>query len=407
MKKINTILVTIVLWAVMTGCGGGYKQSIDDVITVDVTKNYPTKELILQDFLDVEYIPLESTNDFVTIANIQAIGKEFIITRNLFTTDGNIVFFDRTGKGLRTINRKGPGPEEYLRVGGVVGVLLDEDNNEFYVNDGMQSKIFVYDLFGNFKRSFPFKEGLVYSHIAIFDHDNLICHHSSLHIVAISVSNREYEKNAFWIISKQDGSVTKEIEIPYKERKAFYMVIDQNNGRTLFNNPVRDTQIVPYRKNWLLVEVSSDTIYRYLPDHSMIPFIVRTPSIQSMDPEVFLIPSMLTDRYFFMQSIKKVANIENREFPRTELMYDTQEKSIFETVVYNDDFSSKRRVSMRDEYGVTTLINSEEIVFAEKLEAYQLVEAYKEGKLKGKLKEIAAGLDEEDNAVIMIVKNKK
>ena len=56
---------------------------------------------------------------------------------------------------------------------------------------------------------------------------------------------------------------------------------------------------------------------------------------------------------------------------------------------------------------VTTLINSEDIVFAEKLDAFELVEAYKEGKLKGKLKEIAAELDEEDNAVIMIAKNKR
>jgi hypothetical protein len=35
------------------------------------------------------------------------------------------------------------------------------------------------------------------------------------------------------------------------------------------------------------------------------------------------------------------------------------------------------------------------------------MEAYKEGKLKGKLKEIAAGLKEDDNPVIMIAKNKK
>jgi len=37
----------------------------------------------------------------------------------------------------------------------------------------------------------------------------------------------------------------------------------------------------------------------------------------------------------------------------------------------------------------------------------QLVEAHKKGLLKGKLKEIAATLDEEDNPVIMLVKHKK
>ena len=32
----------------------------NELITVDVTKNYPEKELTLQDFMDVEYIPLET-----------------------------------------------------------------------------------------------------------------------------------------------------------------------------------------------------------------------------------------------------------------------------------------------------------------------------------------------------------
>jgi hypothetical protein len=41
------------------------------------------------------------------------------------------------------------------------------------------------------------------------------------------------------------------------------------------------------------------------------------------------------------------------------------------------------------------------------LEADQLVESYKRGELKGKLKEIASKLVEDDNPVIMLVKPKK
>ena len=50
---------------------------------------------------------------------------------------------------------------------------------------------------------------------------------------------------------------------------------------------------------------------------------------------------------------------------------------------------------------------NDKIVFSVTLDAYQLVEAYEKGELKGKLKEIAAKLDEEDNPVIMLVKHKK
>jgi len=51
MKRVNSILAIILF--LMTGCGGT-KQSNDDFITIDVTKSYPKKELILQDFMDVE-----------------------------------------------------------------------------------------------------------------------------------------------------------------------------------------------------------------------------------------------------------------------------------------------------------------------------------------------------------------
>ena len=36
------------------------EQSDNDFITIDITDNYPLKELILQDIMDVEYIALEN-----------------------------------------------------------------------------------------------------------------------------------------------------------------------------------------------------------------------------------------------------------------------------------------------------------------------------------------------------------
>ena len=41
------------------------------------------------------------------------------------------------------------------------------------------------------------------------------------------------------------------------------------------------------------------------------------------------------------------------------------------------------------------------------LEAYQLVESYNKGELKGILKEIASKLNEDSNPVIMLIKYKK
>ena len=126
--------------------------------------------------------------------------------------------------------------------------------------------------------------------------------------------------------------------------------------------------------------------------------MVRTPSIQSMELEIFLFPLMFTERYYFMESWRK----EWGDNQKTNLMYDRQEKSISTITIINDDFLTKRHVDIK------FAAMSHEIAFWQSLEAYELVEAYKKGELKdGKLKEIAAKLSDEDNPVIMLVKYRK
>jgi hypothetical protein len=390
MKKINTILaITLFVIAGCIGCKSSGSQS-DDLITVDVTKSYPKKELILQDFMDVEYMALETNDDFVTQGMIVDIGKEIILDRN--ARDGNIHIFDRTGKGLRKINRMGQGPEEYLMP---INIILDEENSEMFVNDGPTSKIIVYDLYGTFKRSFRYKEGALVANIYNYDKDYLMCQDDYAPAPGFDL---ESHRNSFFLISKQDGSI-RDIVIHF-ENKISKMLTVQDEGMIYANSP-RNSLITPFQNNWLLTEPSSDTVFMYLSDHTMTPFIIRTPSVQSMDPETFLFPGVLTDHYYFMESVKKEYNFQTQTgFQGKKLMYDTQEKTIYEYTVNNNDYRERtENMSMRS-------INNE-IAFYDRLEAFQLVEAYEKGQLKGRLKEIAAGLDEEDNPVIMIVKYKK
>ena len=122
-----------------------------------------------------------------------------------------------------------------------------------------------------------------------------------------------------------------------------------------------------------------------------------------MTPEVFLYMGIYTDRYYFMETVKNVFNFEKGNgFFADVLMYDKEEKAIYQVTVCNGDYAEKRPVAMtakpinRDVENVTSL------------NASQLVEIYKKGQLKdGKLKEIASRLDEEDNPVIMLIKQKK
>lgn len=376
----------------MSGCGGN-KQSTNELIVVDVTKNYPEKELILQDFMDVEYIPLEANDEFVTQGNVVAIGEEVLLITN-WGNDGYLFIFDRkTGKGLKKINRKGQGSEEYV---GITEIVMDETNNELFVVPYAGSKISVYDLYGNFKRSFKAADADIHINTFNYDRENLISY-----VPDNSLENPSSTILPYYIIfSKQDGSITRKISIPFNEIKS---PIARDGEGWAVPIPTAVYQIIPDPVNWVLMETSSDTIYHYLSDaNRTIPCIARTPSIHTMEPpELFLIPSVFTDRYYFMKVLKAEFDfVKGRGFPSSGLMYDKLENSLFIPKIYNGDYTCKKEVDM------TSRPLDHEFAIGQSLQAHELVEAYGKGQLKGKLKEIAAKLDEESNPVIMLAKYK-
>ena len=205
-KEITTFAIILFIAAGLVGC----KQSdTNHLITVDVTKSYPEKELILQDFMDVEYLPLETNDEFVTQGVVMAIGNKYILVKNR-SNDGDIFVFDRnTGKALRKINRMGKGPEEYTHI---TNIVLEEEKNEMFINSMTTKKILVYDLFGNFKRSFKHTEDARYTNVFNYDTDNLICYNElTLYKDGENRGSEPYHA----IISKQDGSVTREYFNPF------------------------------------------------------------------------------------------------------------------------------------------------------------------------------------------------
>lgn len=386
MRRVE-IVMSLFLMIGLLGCVE--KEEKTNVITVDVTTTYPKKELVLQDFMDVEYIPLETNDEFITQGSVMAIGEKYILVKN-WSHDGNIFVFDRkTGKGIRKINRKGQGDGEYSLIN---GIILDEDNNEMFVNCASTKKIYVYDLSGNFKRDFKHVEGGEYLEVFNYDKNNLICYDMSLYYK--EGQPREENRSYHLIISKQDGSVTQKIYIPFDVIKT---PVVQKGGAVAMTS-IRS--IIPYREEWLLVETSSDTVYNYVPEKNQLsPFLIKSPT---RDLEILLTMGVVTDRYYFMHTVKKDFDFTTgRGFFITDLMYDKQENAVFEANVLNGDFVEKQNVDM-----LSYPMNDDEIVAIQPLAANKIVDAYKNDGLKGKLKEIAAGLDEESNPVIILVKNR-
>lgn len=391
MKDYNILLVLFSF--IISGCVNESKQLNNDFITVDVTKNYPKKELILQDIMDVEYITLETNDTFLCQGFVQNIGKNIILVMN-YNRDGDIFIFNREGKALKKINHLGQGPEEYTFI---LGITLDEEKNEMFINDNLSRKILVYDLDGNFKRSFKHKDGAMYDKIYNFDQNNLLCHDG------YSSNDGKSNEQSFMLISKNNGEITNNIKIPVDKKILTAVLLqDPKSGMTYGATPTSDYPIIPIYNNWILMEPSSDTLFVFSDDLRLKPFIIRKPSIKSMNPEKFLFISSITDRYCLMEIVEKKYDFGlQKGFPRTNIVYDIHNKTLFECVVYNQDFSDKKQVYMN-----SVPLNSD-ILTWQSLKAEELIEYYKEDKLKGKLKELAVNLEEDSNPVIMLLKNKK
>ena len=188
--------------------------------------------------------------------------------------DGDIFIFDRNSKGLRKFNRKGQGSEEYIFN---LSAFVDDNSGEIYIDEIIRN-VLVYDFQGNFLRSIP-RDDNKWINATNYNQDYLIARESP----SIQIQNKtDYQR--FVIISKQDGNIAKDFRIYFKKKVEWGITNRTENT----GGAPRLYPIVPYNDSWLLTEPSSDTIFKLSPDYSLTPFIARTPSIQSLQPAVFL-----------------------------------------------------------------------------------------------------------------------
>ena len=73
--------------------GGCHFKDSNEILVVDVTEKYPLKKLYVQDILDLEYIPLETTSDVLTQGRILDVTESKILMAN--SRSGDIFIFDR------------------------------------------------------------------------------------------------------------------------------------------------------------------------------------------------------------------------------------------------------------------------------------------------------------------------
>ena len=96
-------------------------------------------------------------------------------------------------------------------------------------------------------------------------------------------------KTYFILSQNRTEDLSKKFIFQYDKKKTNLII---NKEQTKSARP-RNEEFVPFHDSWILMDHSSDTIYRVFTDKRVVPFIARTPSIQSMETEIFLYPSVL------------------------------------------------------------------------------------------------------------------
>ncbi|MDL2245430.1 6-bladed beta-propeller, partial [Parabacteroides sp. OttesenSCG-928-J18] len=348
-----------------------------ELVVVNVEKSYPVKKLKLQDIAKVEYLPLETTDEFLwSRGGVNTFSDKYITNFN--REKGDLLIFDRNGKGVATFNRQGGSGEEYAPHS---DLMLDEENNEIIVNDNNQKKIVVYDMEGTFKRVMYYAEDKWYLSLVNYDKNTFI---------AYNRQTEDEKENSFLFLSKTTGEVIEEMVIPATGNKLSTRIETSFNGQ-------RATISFAYypitigESDFILNEVSNDTLFALSPSRELRPIYVQTPSRGTMDPQVFLYLNKESDRYAFFNTMDKKIDLSKGQGPKNRyLVYDKQEKAFYESEIFNDDYTIDLNLFLHEQHFIQRNQSVQE------LNTINLIQFYENNALQGKLKEIAANLDEED-----------
>lgn len=361
------------------------------LIVVDVAKNYPQKEIYLQDIADVEYIPLVTSDSILVNSSPTIVSNEGIVTRG--GKIGEILLFDAKGQKLQgRICRRGQGPEEY---NAIIFHTVDWKRKEIFIADYTSLK--VYDFSGNYLRTL-LEEDIMNMSIHNMNDDYLLC----------SKENEEAKTpyHPYFTLPKNGGKAdTLSIEVPFfiaSNRKILW-----DDGHT---NDAYGLMPMVYNcidRIWL-TNPALDTIYQLHPDLSLTPIMVPL-SAPTKDPEAPLLYFLgINDRYTWVSRIPRYVTVKmsdmnaGREKREKLYMCDLKTKEWFAPIYRNRSISNKNAnsiyvnlTSVPYGYGLVTL------------NAMDLVEAYRNNEIADeKLKKIASTLKEEDNPVLMLLKFK-
>lgn len=363
------------------------------LVTLDVTKDYPEKKIVLQDLADVKYIPLETKKNALLPNSAGCLGyvsDSLIVAR---TSDNEIVLFNGDGSVRSSFRHVGQGSKEYQYI---IGMAVDPKAQEIFIVDYLlKYRMQVYSFTGQYKRTLPIPYKMILNSLQDFSADCLLACDMD---VNQGISNRA---KPYMLLSKKTGEIVKELDIHFTKRMSNRMSKPFGENQTI-SAALGYDPIVRCEDSYVIGDLSADTIYTYTPQGVLSPMLIRTPPVLSMETPKVLLPDYRAGSYFFFYLVDFEFDFETRTgFPDKYMVYDYAAGKTYVCKLVNRD-CEEQEIQLGDG-GVT---NKAWNTACYTIPSSMLIEQSEAGKVHGPLKEIAAGRTDDDNPVLAIVRFK-
>ncbi len=407
MKSILTKSIIPIL-TLLVACNSSGEIS-NDLPVIDITGAYPEKDINLSDIAEVEYIQLKTPDTMVisknSLANV-AISEDNIVLRDI--QRGDIYLFDNNGNYINSFNRKGRSGEEYDQF---IASGVDFENREIVIDNGFVRSgdgrtILIYSFEGDFKRKFNMPDsisiGAGLSSIFNYDKEHYLVYNG--HAVDLThplfAGRYAANENPFLLITKDTGAVVA-LDITAKDRYGNLVVdvLEESGnvvGISMTNIGIH--QILHSGNNMVLSEFALDTVYNYR-DGKLTPILSWDRSKVAGDDKYIGNVYISSSSLYFVKTAKKPADGEKISVDLNILYVDRAKNETYK--VSNMLFSDIEDFYLET---LSTSVMDGCAYFA--FDAYELMDMNDEGRLSGKLQEIANTLNEEDNPIIGVLRFK-
>ena len=362
--------------------------------TLDVTKDYPEKKIVLQDLADVKYIPLETKKNALLTNSSAMLGYVSDSLIVAYTLEEEIILFNGDGSVRSSFCHAGQGSKEYQSINGIV---VDPQAQEIFVEDYLlKYRMQVYSFTGQYKRTLPIPFKMILYARQNFSADCLLM--CDRDVDQQGISNRA---KPYMLLSKKTGKIVKELDIHFTKRISNRLSKPLGENRSISAALAYDP-IIRCEDSYVIGDLSADTIYTYTPQGVLSPMLVRTPPVLSMETPKVICPDFKTGSYFFFDLVDFEFDFETRTgFPSQYMVYDYAAGKPYVCKLVNRD-CEELSCGLGGGSHTNTVWNTTCYL----IPSSDLVEQSEAGKVHGPLKEIAATRAEDDNPVLVIVRFK-